>query len=59
MGDQSFWAQRVFKLGVGPRPVSREKLTVDCLGEAIKISINDDAMRAGGLATGKRLLLLK
>ena len=38
--DQPFWGNRVFKLGAGPKPIPRKKLTVDKLASAIDLVIN-------------------
>ena len=34
-GDQSFWGNRVHSLGCGPRPIARDKLTVQNLTKAL------------------------
>ena len=34
-GDQPFWGQRVYDLGIGPRPIKRENLTVEKLADAL------------------------
>lgn len=34
-GDQPFWGQRVYDLGIGPRPIKRENLTVERLADAL------------------------
>lgn len=39
--DQTFWGARVAGLGVGPRPISRRKLTVSNLAEAIRYATTD------------------
>ena len=44
-GDQPFWAQRVFELGVGPRPIPRRHLTVDRLAESIHRALSNRAMQ--------------
>ena len=44
-GDQPFWGQRVFELGVGPEPIPRKKLTVERFADAIEQALNDEAMR--------------
>lgn len=36
--DQFAWAQRVFELGVGPKPIPRKKLTVENLSEAFNVA---------------------
>ena len=44
-GDQPFWGQLVTKLGVGPRPIPRNKLTADLLAQAIKDTQSSPGMR--------------
>jgi UDP:flavonoid glycosyltransferase YjiC (YdhE family) len=44
-GDQPFWAARVAALGVGPRPIKRQRLTAPALAEAIKRAVSDEPMR--------------
>ena len=34
-GDQSFWADRVWKTGCGPKPIPRDRLTVERLTRAL------------------------
>lgn len=34
-GDQPFWGQRVYELGCGPKPISRQSLTVQKLTKAL------------------------
>lgn len=36
LGDQPFWGQRVYALGAGPKPISRNKLTAPALAAAIR-----------------------
>jgi sterol 3beta-glucosyltransferase len=43
--DQPFWGSRIEALGVGPKPIPRQKLTAGRLAEAIEIAINDEEMR--------------
>jgi UDP:flavonoid glycosyltransferase YjiC (YdhE family) len=45
MGDQPFWGQRIYELGVGPRPIPRRRLTVDRLAESIRIAVSDTEMQ--------------
>lgn len=54
-GDQPFWGQRVYELGVGPRPIARRHLSVDSLGEAIRIATTDSQMRSEATDLGKRI----
>lgn len=44
-GDQFFWGERVYELGVGTKPIPRKKLAADKLAEAIKQSIENVVMR--------------
>jgi sterol 3beta-glucosyltransferase len=43
-GDQPFWGQRVFELGVGPRPIPQKKLSIENLTQAISIATTDEKM---------------
>lgn len=43
-GDQPFWGRLVAKLGVGPNPIPRKKLTVARLGDAIQKILSDREM---------------
>ncbi|GAI89558.1 unnamed protein product, partial [marine sediment metagenome] len=52
-GDQPFWGQRVYELGVGPRPIPRQRLTVDRLAEAINCVVSDAAMREKAIRLGE------
>jgi sterol 3beta-glucosyltransferase len=53
--DQPFWAQRVYALGVGPRPVLRKQLTADKLADAIRIAVSDSSIRSRAAALGETL----
>jgi UDP:flavonoid glycosyltransferase YjiC (YdhE family) len=53
--DQPFWAQRVFELGVGPKPIPLKKLTVDRLSQAIELAVNDQGMRQRASAVGVKI----
>ena len=54
-GDQSFWGNRVHSLGCGPRPIARDKLTVQNLTKAL-LDINNHyesyASEAGKIMNG-------
>ena len=52
-GDQPFWGQRVYELGVGPKPIPRQRLTVDRLAESIRRVISDSAMRENAIRLGE------
>jgi UDP:flavonoid glycosyltransferase YjiC (YdhE family) len=55
MGDQPFWAQRVYELGVGTRPIPRRHLTVDRLAEAIRLATSDLTMAEKAARLGERI----
>ena len=44
-GDQFFWGWRVHELGVGPKPIPRNKLTVANLTSAIQQAIFDENIK--------------
>lgn len=52
-GDQPFWGQRVYELGVGPKPIPRQRLTVESLAEAIRAAVSDAAIRKNAAHLGK------
>jgi sterol 3beta-glucosyltransferase len=54
-GDQPFWGQRVAELGVGPAPISRQKLTVERLAQAIDQAVTDQAMRQRAANLGTKI----
>ncbi len=53
--DQPFWGQRVYDLGVGPKPIARRRLTVDNLTEAIRQTVSDVEMRKRAASLGERI----
>jgi sterol 3beta-glucosyltransferase len=55
MGDQPFWARRLFQLGAAPEPIPRAQLSVDRLAEALNLATQDQAMRAQATALGQRI----
>ena len=54
-GDQFFWGWRVQKLGVGPKPIPRNKLTVTKLVRAIQQAVNDDAIKSKATQVGQQI----
>ncbi|MFI2781488.1 glycosyltransferase [Streptomyces sp. ALB3] len=54
MADQPFWAARLHRLGVSPRPLPFNDLTAEALGAAIRACLSEPALRrrAAGLAHG-------
>jgi sterol 3beta-glucosyltransferase len=53
--DQPFWGGRVHALGVGPRPISRRRLTASRLADAIRTAATDGAMQARAASLGAAL----
>lgn len=54
-GDQPFWALRVRLLGLGPKPIRREKLTVVKMAQALTRLMTEDKYRIAAERIGKRL----
>jgi UDP:flavonoid glycosyltransferase YjiC (YdhE family) len=52
--DQPFWAQRVFELGAGPRPIPARRLTADALASAIQLTDRNE-MRSRAQALGRQI----
>jgi UDP:flavonoid glycosyltransferase YjiC (YdhE family) len=44
--DQFFWGERIYKIGVGPKPIPQRKLTAERLAAAIQQALTDEVMRA-------------
>jgi sterol 3beta-glucosyltransferase len=55
LGDQSFWAQRVYGLGAGPKPILRTKLTASVLAAAIVAVTTNSDMKRRALDLGARI----
>lgn len=58
-GDQYFWGNRVYKLGVGAKPIPRNKLTVDKLAQAIQTMCTDEATQIRASELGEKIRLEK
>ncbi len=54
-GDQPFWGQRIYELGVGPEPIPRKKLTVERLAAAISRAVTDSEMRRKAASLGEQI----
>ena len=52
--DQYFWGDRLARLGVGPKPVPQDRLTVERLTEALKQATSDPQMKKRAVVAGKR-----
>ena len=46
--DQFAWARRVYELGVGAKPIPRQKLTAENLSAAIQFELTEPIKRAAG-----------
>ena len=53
--DQFFWGERVYKIGVGPKPVPQRKLNAENLSHAIAQALADESMRARAKAVSVAL----
>ncbi|HZB08985.1 MAG TPA: glycosyltransferase [Rubrobacter sp.] len=54
-GDQPFWGRRMERLGVGPAPIPRRRLTAERLARAIRESLGDRRMRGRATTLGERI----
>jgi UDP:flavonoid glycosyltransferase YjiC (YdhE family) len=50
--DQPFWATRTYRLGVGVKPISRKRLTVDRLAKAIDAAVHNADIRRRAAEVG-------
>jgi sterol 3beta-glucosyltransferase len=55
IGDQRYWADRLYRLGVTPRPQAAGDLAPDALVAAIEVAGSDVAMRKRAEELGRRL----
>jgi len=53
--DQPFWSQRVYALGVGPRPIPLKRLSVARLAEAITVATSDTEMQRRAAALSQQI----
>lgn len=51
--DQYIWGQKVFELGVGPKPVPRNKLTMEALSAALDQAVNNSDIHKKANDLGK------
>ena len=54
-GDQFFWGWRVHELGVGPKPIPRNKLTVGGLANAIEQAIHNADIKTKASIIGQQI----
>jgi len=55
--DQYFWGERVYKIGVGPKPIPQRALNAVNLANAIRQSLQDHDMHARAKAVSAALSL--
>lgn len=55
MDVQTFWGQRLYALGVGPRPIPRKRLTADRLADSIRRAVSNMEMRMNAASLGERI----
>jgi sterol 3beta-glucosyltransferase len=53
--DQPFWGEQIARLGVGPTPVPRRRLSAEKLAAAINRAIGDNKMKDAALALSRRI----
>ena len=54
-GDQPFWGQRIVDLGVGAKPIPRQKLTAERLAAAIQELVTNEEMRQRAAKLGRQI----
>ena len=55
LGDQPFWGRRIYKAGVGAKPIPRKQLTIENLAEAITVISSDDNIKRRASALGEKI----
>lgn len=55
--DQGFWGWRVADLGVGPPPISANRLTAEKLAQAVTTLVNDQVMAQRAAELGEKIRL--
>jgi sterol 3beta-glucosyltransferase len=55
MGDQPFWARRIYDLGVGTKPIPRKQITTQRLADAITEAVSSDAIRQNAKNLGEKI----
>jgi UDP:flavonoid glycosyltransferase YjiC (YdhE family) len=53
--DQFFWGERVYKLGVGPRPIMQKELNTDRLANSINLAKEDVSIREKAASLGRMI----
>lgn len=55
MTDQPFWGERVFQLGVGPKPIPAKRITPGRLASALDTVLHDSAIIDQAQRIGEKL----
>lgn len=55
MQDQPYWGRRIHELGVGPKPISRKKVTAEKLANAITQAVHDQDIRQCARELGEQI----
>jgi sterol 3beta-glucosyltransferase len=55
IADQFFWAERVHKLGAGPKPIRRSKLTTTALAASLQELVQSQNLRTAASSLGDRI----
>jgi len=53
--DQPYWAQRLWELGVSPKPVPIQRITPDSVAAAVEAAVRDPAMKQRAEEIGARV----
>ncbi|MDJ0757170.1 MAG: glycosyltransferase [Ardenticatenaceae bacterium] len=53
--DQPFWGKQVSRLGVGPKPIPRQKVTADLLARAVDEAGNNQQIRLNAAELGEKI----
>ncbi|MFZ4614809.1 MAG: glycosyltransferase [Rectinemataceae bacterium] len=54
-GDQAFWGLLTARLGVGPRPLPRRRLSAEALASSLTTALTDAGIRSRAAALGERI----
>lgn len=55
--DQYIWGNRIYEMGIGPKPISRKELNEDNLGNALNALLNNPTMRSTADNIGVKIRL--
>jgi UDP:flavonoid glycosyltransferase YjiC (YdhE family) len=53
--DQPYWGERIFQLGVGPKPIRFKDLTVERLLEAIRLGVGNSQIKQNADKLGQKI----